>query len=125
MTRLVLLAATAAALCWPPDETDASRPLFWLHAPKTGSSLREFLVDYSCGPSDERHRTQAAADLALTRRLERCARNASALYQFDEKSYKYHKSFYPKFEDGTRRKRRNRRRCSSVCIATLIVPMIV
>ena len=69
MTRLILLAATAAALCWPAaDETDA-KPLFWLHAPKTGSSLREFLVDYSCGPNDERHRTQAAADLALTRRL--------------------------------------------------------
>ncbi len=106
MTRLVLLAASAAALCWPAaDETDA-KPLFWLHAPKTGSSLREFLVDYSCGPNDERHRTQAAADLALTRRLERCARNASR-YQFDEKSFKYHKSFFPKFEDGTRRKRRN------------------
>ena len=41
--RLLLLATTAAALCWPADETDASRPLFWLHAPKTGSSLREFL----------------------------------------------------------------------------------
>ena len=26
---------------------------------------------------------------------------------FDEKSYKYHKSFFPKFEDGTRRIRRN------------------
>ena len=104
--RVILLAATAAALCWPAaDEADA-RPLFWLHAPKTGSSLREFLVDYSCGPNDERHRTQAAADLALTRRLERCARNASAR-AFDEKSFKYHKSFFPKFEDGTRRKRRN------------------
>ena len=103
--RLILLAATAAALCWPAADEDA-KPLFWLHAPKTGSSLREFLVDYSCGPNDERPRTQAAADLALTRRLERCARNASAL-PFDEKSYKYHKSFFPKFEDGTRRKRRN------------------
>ena len=107
MTRLILLATTAAALCWPAADEDA-KPLFWLHAPKTGSSLREFLVDYSCGPSPqpESPRSRAAQDLALTRRLERCARNASAL-PFDEKSYKYHKSFYPKFEDGTRRKRRN------------------
>ena len=103
--RVLLLATTAAALCWPAADEDV-KPLFWLHAPKTGSSLRDFLVDYSCGPNDERHRTQAAADLALTRRLERCARNAS-VYQFDEKSFKYHKSFFPKFEDGTRRKRRN------------------
>ena len=85
MARLILLATTAAALCWPAADEDA-KPLFWLHAPKTGSSLREFLVDYSCGPNDERHRTQAAADLALTRRLERCARSASAR-AFDEKSY--------------------------------------
>ncbi len=108
MTRLVLLAATAAALCWPAPDEDA-KPLFWLHAPKTGSSLREFLVDYSCGPParPESPRSRAAADLALTRRLERCARNASAPRQFDEKSYKYHKSFFPRFEDGTRRIRRN------------------
>ena len=110
MTRLVLLAASAAALCLPAaDETDA-KPLFWLHAPKTGSSLREFLVDYSCGPParHDGHRSQAAADLALTRRLERCARNASAPRPFDEKSFKYHKSFFPKFEaPGEIRRRRN------------------
>ena len=106
MTRLVLLAATAAALCWPAADEDA-KPLFWLHAPKTGSSLREFLVDYSCGPPAQPWPfRRSAADLALTRRLERCARNASAR-TFDEKSFKYHKSFFPKFEDGTRRKRRN------------------
>ena len=72
MTRLVLLAATAAALCWPAADEDA-KPLFWLHAPKTGSSLREFLVDYSCGPParPESPRSRAAQDLALTRRLDR------------------------------------------------------
>ena len=108
MTRLILLATTAAALCWPAaDETDV-KPLFWLHAPKTGSSLREFLVDYSYGPPAQPWPfRRSAADLALTRRLEHCARNASAPHQIDEKSFKYHKSFFPKFEDGTRRKRRN------------------
>ena len=108
MARLILLATTAAALCWPAADEDA-KPLFWLHAPKTGSSLREFLVDYSCGPpAHDRPRTQAAADLALTRRLERCARNASAARPFDEKSFKYHKSFFPKFEaPGEIRRRRN------------------
>ena len=108
MTRLVLLATTAAALCWPAADEDA-KPLFWLHAPKTGSSLREFLVDYSCGPPAQPWPfRRSAADLALTRRLERCARNASAPRQIDEKSFKYHKSFFPKFEDGTGlRRRRN------------------
>ena len=107
--RLVLLAAAAAASCWPDAETDAPRKLFWLHAPKTGSSLREFLVDYSCGlpPRYDGQRSATAADLALARRLERCARNACAPRPFDEKSYKYHKSFYPKHQRDMQQARRD------------------
>ena len=76
IARAAALAALAAAapLCW-----DDARPLFWVHAPKTGSSLQRHLADYACPARRRRAASEPNGhERAKSARLSRCARACAA-----------------------------------------------
>mmetsp|Transcript_11237 Transcript_11237/g.33930 ORF Transcript_11237/g.33930 Transcript_11237/m.33930 type:complete len:355 (-) Transcript_11237:162-1226(-) len=104
--RLLLVACAVAAasrrtrtsdrICWNDRDVVDAKPLFWLHAPKTGSSLRRHLADYACPLPPDRPKF-ANAHLARER-MRHCARACEAENRtqcarpFHLESLLYHKS---------------------------------
>ena len=94
MRRAVLAALVGACDAGCDQWEPRGRPLFWMHAPKTGTTFRLHLSDYAC----PRSRQPGANELVFSSRQVRLkVEEGKCERAFDETSFREHVSYRPEF----------------------------
>ena len=85
--------ASSCLKTWPSVEEKAP-PLFWMHAPKTGTTFRMHMTHLAC-PRHRRPKGRSRFDAAHVKTLKQ--QKTPCLHDFDEASFAGHESFDGRF----------------------------